>query len=95
MSGLVQLEKIKLNKKENINKICQTLLKIVKDIIESPQDLTKRRIRLESDEVINNLLPFSGGLETLFELFFINYSKIAYILYFFDKTIQSQNRQGT
>ena len=70
MSGLVQLEKIKLNKKENINKICQTLIKIVKDIIESPQDLTKRRIRLESDEVINNLLPFSGGLETLFEIGF-------------------------
>lgn len=71
MESFVGLNRIKENtNKSEIIKVCQTLIKIFDDIIKSPDDSSKRCIKLESDDVSMHLMPFTGGMETLFEIGF-------------------------
>ena len=67
---MIGIEKIKENKKEHILIICETLIKITQNIIQYPDDLNKRKVYLDSNDVLNNLMPYSGGLEVLFEMGF-------------------------
>jgi hypothetical protein len=77
MSDLIGFNRIKDNSKEDILKICKSLLAIIEKIIKNPYDEQNRRLKLESEEVSKKLMPYSGGLEVLFEMgfeevFFIN-----------------------
>lgn len=70
-SNFVGLKRIKENSKVEIVKICETLIKILDSIIQKPNAPEPRRIFLESPDIIDNLMPYSGGLETLFEIGFV------------------------
>lgn len=69
-SDLVGLKRILENSNDNIIKVCTTLINILSKIISKPNETENRRIRLDSSDVIENLMPFSGGLEVLFEIGF-------------------------
>lgn len=71
MSSFIGLERIKENSDPTeIQTVCQTLIKIIDNIIEDPNDSARRCIKLDSDEVSSKLMPYSGGLESLFEIGF-------------------------
>jgi hypothetical protein len=64
------IDKIKENKYDDLKVVCLTLIKLLKEILNNPNDISKRKLFLDSDDVCNKLMPFSGGLETLFEIGF-------------------------
>lgn len=69
-----QFESLKLidsNENDIKLQICITLENILTKILLNPSSNEHRRVDLMSDEVINNLMPFEGGLHSLFELGFI------------------------
>ena len=66
----VGLKRILENSNDDIIKICTTLIKILSNIVDKPNETEHRRIRLESSDVMENLMPYSGGLEVLFEIGF-------------------------
>jgi hypothetical protein len=70
MSKFIGIQRIKENSKENILVVCKTLLKIIENILQNPDSIESRRIFLDSEDVLANLMPFSGGLESLFEIGF-------------------------
>ena len=71
MEKFIGLNRIKENTNKNeIIDVCQTLIQIFDGIITSPNDTSKRCIKLESEEVSMHLMPFTGGMETLFEIGF-------------------------
>jgi hypothetical protein len=70
MSKFIGVQRIKENSKENILVVCKTLLKIIENILQNPDSIESRRIFLDSEDVLANLMPFSGGLESLFEIGF-------------------------
>ena len=70
MSDKIWCDKIKENKLDDLKIVCQTLIKILKEILDNPNDASKRKLYLDSDEISNKLMPFTGGLETLFEIGF-------------------------
>jgi hypothetical protein len=80
MSSFIGIQRIKENSKENILIICKTLLKIIENVLKSPDSVEARRIYLDSEDVLVNLMPFSGGLESLFE---IGFEEVIKILLFF------------
>lgn len=84
MSNSTGLNQIKENDPNEIEIVCGTLLKILKNITDKPTDLSLRRISLESDEVLYNLMPYEGALAILFEIGFqeviINISRIEKIV---------------
>lgn len=67
----VGLNKLKQNGDKNeIRIVCQTLLKIISKILDKPNESSLRKISLDSDDVLYNLMPYEGALETLFEMGF-------------------------
>ena len=89
MSDLVGFNRIKENSKENIIIICETLISILEKIIAKPNDSHSRRISLQSDEVANKLMPYSGGLEVLFEM---GYEEVSFIyIYLFHSSVSLIN----
>lgn len=65
------LETLKKNDPKQVKIVCETLLRILRAVQTcAPGDETSRRIRLESDDVQYNLLPYEGGLEILFDMGF-------------------------
>lgn len=76
MSDLAGINRIIENPPETISLICQTLLKIIQNILDNPNDSKPRRVALLSDEVANKLMPYSGGLEALFEMGFQEVNKL-------------------
>lgn len=68
MNKLIGLKRIKENDQKDILTICESLIEIIKTIIDNPSDLTKRKINLDKLEV---LMTLTGGMETLFEIGFI------------------------
>lgn len=69
---LRSLHDIKTNSVDIVFRVVNVLLKFLDDIINHPYQPKFRRIYLDSDIVKNNLLPFSGAMEFLFEIGFIN-----------------------
>jgi hypothetical protein len=69
-SDSVGLKRILENSNDDIIKICTTLIKIFSSIVDKPNEAEHRRIRLDSSDVMENLMPYSGGLEVLFEIGF-------------------------
>lgn len=71
MDSFVGLRRIKENSnRDEIQLICQTLIQIIDDIMMNPSDHSKRRIKLDSEQISTYLMPYSGGMETLFEIGF-------------------------
>jgi len=69
MENFLGIRRIKENNDtKDLILICNALIEIIKKIIDNPNDESKRSIKLESLEV---LMSFSGGMETLFEIGFI------------------------
>jgi hypothetical protein len=69
MENFLGIRRIKENNDtKDLILICNALIEIIKKIIDNPNDESKRNIKLESLEV---LMSFSGGMETLFEIGFI------------------------
>ena len=61
MESFVGLRRIKENADLNERKlVCETLIKIIDQILGEPCDPAKRRVKLDSEEVSTNLLPYSG-----------------------------------
>ena len=61
MESFVGLRRIKENADSNERKlVCETLIQIFDRILGEPCDPAKRRVKLDSDEVSTNLLPYSG-----------------------------------
>jgi hypothetical protein len=65
----VSIGKIKANKTEDRQKICETLKKVLSKIVANVDD--SRRISLLDANIVDNLMPYDGGLEALFEIGFI------------------------
>ena len=71
---LLQLEsfkKILENSFEEQKLVVKGLQKILENVLNNPVDNEFRKIHLLSENVVENLMPFSGGLEFLFELGFV------------------------
>lgn len=69
------LQSINDIKSNSINirfQIVNVLLNLINDIINNPYQPKFRRICVDSDVIQNNLLPFAGALEFLFEIGFID-----------------------
>ena len=58
------------NSPEQVGLVCATLVRLVEAILERPGEPALRRLRLNSADVAERLMPYSGGLELLFELGF-------------------------
>lgn len=68
---LRSLNDIKSNCSEIRFRVVSVLLKLIDDIINHPHQMKFRKIYLDSDIIQNNLLPFTGAMEFLFEIGFI------------------------
>ena len=69
MEKFIGLKRIKENNDpKDIPVICDSLREIIKLIIDHPNDESKRCIQLDS---LETLMSYSGGMETLFEIGFI------------------------
>jgi hypothetical protein len=63
MESFIGLKRIRDNENKAESKIvCQTLIKIIDNILSNPLDISKRRIKLDSDDVCLNLMPYAGYL---------------------------------
>ena len=80
----VGLKRILENSNADIIKVCSTLVKIFMNILKTPSEVDSRRIRLDNPDIMDNLMPYSGGLETLFEIGFLEVDDIKIILKMFD-----------
>jgi len=69
---LQSLNDIKSNTEDICFQIINVLLKIITNILNHPFQSKFRTIFLESDIIQNNLLPFAGAMEFLFEIGFID-----------------------
>jgi hypothetical protein len=67
----VSIKKIKENEPETRVKLCESLKKILGSILANPEADDSRRISLLSSDIVDNLMPFDGGLESLFEVGFV------------------------
>ena len=68
MDKFIGLKRIKENNEVDLQTVCGLLMKIIDEILENPNDLTKRNVKLDSLDI---LMTLSGGMETLFEIGFI------------------------
>lgn len=75
MDKLIGLKRIKENAQSEIQIICDTLVQILKPIVESPNDTSRRSVQLDS---LENLMSLNGGIETLFEIGFIEVFNFTY-----------------
>ncbi len=87
MPILVGFDRIKENTKEEKIIICEILVKILTKIIDKPQDVEPRRLLLESPDVSENLMPFNGGLEVLFEMGFVEVTKFQIMIQFLERKL--------
>ena len=69
---LQSLNDIKSNSIDICFRIVNVLLKLINDIINHPNQPKFRRLYLDGDAIQNNLLPFAGAMEFLFEIGFID-----------------------
>jgi len=69
---LQSLNDIKSNSIDICFRVVDVLLKLLNDIINHPNQPKFRRLYLNSDVIQNDLLPFSGAMEFLFEIGFID-----------------------
>ncbi|KAL4089067.1 hypothetical protein QTP88_024141 [Uroleucon formosanum] len=69
---LQSLNDIKSNSIDICFRIVNVLLQLLNDIINHPNQPKFRRLYLEGDVIQNNLLPFAGAMEFLFEIGFID-----------------------
>lgn len=69
---LLSINDIKSNSNDICFQVVNVLLKLLNDIINYPYQQKFRRIFLDSDIIQNNLLPFAGAMEFLFEIGFIS-----------------------
>ena len=71
MNAFIGLKQIKENTNMfEVETVCQALIEIMDKIISNPNDSSIRSIKLDSVEVSTKLMPYSGGLESLFEIGF-------------------------
>ena len=68
MDKFIGLKRIKENNEVDLQTVCGLLIQIIAEILENPNDLTKRNVKLDSLDI---LMTLSGGMETLFEIGFI------------------------
>ena len=68
MDKFIGLKRIKENNQVDLQTVCELLMKIIQQIIENPNDSSKRNVKLDS---LEDLMILSGGMETLFEIGFI------------------------
>ena len=69
-ADFVGLIRIAENAHDDIIKVCRTLVRILGGIVTRPNDTEPRRIRLDHADIVENLMPYSGALEILFEIGF-------------------------
>lgn len=69
---LQSLKDLKTNSMEIRFQVVNVLLKLISDIINYPHQTKFRRLHLNSNIIQNNLLPFAGAMEFLFEIGFID-----------------------
>jgi len=69
---LQSLNDIKSNNVDIRFRVVNVLLKLLNDIINHPNQPKFRRLYLNGDVIQNDLLPFSGAMEFLFEIGFID-----------------------
>jgi len=69
---LQSLNDIKSNSIDICFRVVNVLLQLLNDIINHPKQPKFRRLYLEGDVIQNNLLPFAGAMEFLFEIGFID-----------------------
>ncbi|CAI6362225.1 unnamed protein product [Macrosiphum euphorbiae] len=69
---LQSLNDIKSNSIDICFRVVNVLLQLLNDIINHPNQPKFRRLYLEGDVIQNNLLPFAGAMEFLFEIGFID-----------------------
>lgn len=70
------LDLIKKNDPNEIKIVCETLLRILSNIQKSPNEAKLRKLSLESDDVLYNLMPYEGALEALFV---IGFEEVCYV----------------
>ncbi|RNA40801.1 Peptide-N(4)-(N-acetyl-beta-glucosaminyl)asparagine amidase [Brachionus plicatilis] len=70
MSDSIGLSRIKENSKIEIQNVSKVLLDLLDNILKNPNESKFRKLKLESELIASKLMPFSGGLEILFEIGF-------------------------
>ena len=62
MDDFIGLKQIKDNRNPSeVHQVCQALIEIIDNIINHPNDDSKRRISLDSYEVSSQLMPYPGS----------------------------------
>ena len=64
------LDLIKKNDPNEVKIVCETFLRILSNIQKSPNEAKLRKLPLESDDVLYNLMPYEVALEALFVIGF-------------------------
>jgi hypothetical protein len=70
LNDITSLNRILENNDIQQQIVYKTLITIIENILKNPAAQEYRRIHLLSNELVENLMPFSGGLEFLFEIGF-------------------------
>lgn len=77
---LQSVNDIKSNSTDIRHGVVRVLSKIIGNIIDHPYHQKYRRINLDSDVVQNHLLPFTGAMEFLFEIGFVDDGSTSLVL---------------
>lgn len=70
MSDSIGLSRLKENSKKDILNLTKILIDLLENILKNPTESKYRKLLLDSDLIADKLMPFSGGLEILFEIGF-------------------------
>lgn len=70
MSDSIGFSRLKENSKKDIQNLCKILLQLLNNILKYPDESRYRKLLLDSELIADKLMPFSGGLEILFEIGF-------------------------
>ncbi|CAF1128518.1 unnamed protein product [Brachionus calyciflorus] len=68
MSESLSLKRLKENSPKDLNQLCETLIDLIQDLIDNPNNSKYKKLEIDSDLIASKLMPFSGGLELLFEI---------------------------
>ena len=71
LSQVLSVKRIMENSKEQQKIIYKTLKKILENVLNNPTTNEYRKVHLLSENIVENLMPYSGGLEFLFEIGFV------------------------
>lgn len=90
MSDSIGLSRLKENSKKEIQNLCKILLQLLNNILGYPDQSKYRKLFLHSELIAEKLMPFSGGLEILFEIGFQEGEDYMFLPDNFDREIVSK-----